>query len=434
MVPPVGAAFARWPATVNSPIPIAIDEIRVGMFIQLPLSWLHHPFPTSSFRITSQEQISTLRQLGLSTLSYLPGKSLSAGLDVGAGSTPAPTPNGQEERSGSATDDNSAGEEGVSASEHCLGRYRLAAATYDAVADEVQQQAVAARERAECLVRDCVEELVEKEACAIRLLSDTQSGGEAAHAVNVMVLALLLGRTLQLQGSGLHDLGLAALLHDIGKVTMPAHIGESGAPLSAAELQRYRSHVGESVALGQAMGLPSDVLIAIAQHHEMADGSGYPLQLLGEDLSVAGRILALVNVYDRLCNPLQGAEPLTPHEAVSQLYAQRKGCFDPVVLESFIRMMGVYPPGSLVELVDGRLGLVVSVDAMHPLRPVVLVLEDGSGLQRLDLARAEGTGIRRSLRPAQLPAAALRTLLPHSRIQYYFERATAAAQEQGGPG
>lgn len=403
------------------------------MFIQLPLSWLQHPFPTNSFRVTSQEQILTLRQLGLATLAYLPEKSLVPSQDAGGDMVSASAGMDGRELEVPMVEDGSTMQAECSNGEHCLERYAQAAAAYDAVAAQVIRQPESARQQAQSLVDACVQELQEKDACAIRLLSDVQFGGEAAHAVNVMVLALLLGRAAQLKNDSLCDLGLAALLHDIGKVSMPAHIGESGRALQPAELQRYRLHVGESVALGQAMDLPSDVLIAIAQHHEMADGSGYPLQLLGDDLTMAGRILALVNAYERLCNPLQGASPLTPHEAVSQLYAQQSACFDPVVLESFIRMMGVYPPGSLVELVDGRFGLVVSVDATHPLRPTVLAQVDDQSLQLLNLASARGLGIRRSLRPAQLPAATLRLLMPHSRIQYYFERALPL-QDEGHSG
>ncbi len=187
------------------------------------------------------------------------------------------------------------------------------------------------------------------------------------------------------------------------------------------------------MALGQRMGLPSDVLIAMAQHHERADGSGYPLRLVAEDLSRSSQVLALVNAYDRLCNPLLGAQVHTPHEAVSRLYAQQRAGFDAVVMGAFIRMMGVYPPGSLVQLVDGRHALVTSVDAGHPLRPSVLVHVAGSEVQAVDLSLHKDLGIRRSLRPSQLPRAALQALWPDSRICYYFERAVAADDKDEQP-
>jgi len=219
---------------------------------------------------------------------------------------------------------------------------------------------------------------------------------------------------------------VAGLLHDLGKVGLPIHIAEPGAALSPSDMQRYQEHVGLSVDLGQRMGLSSDVLIAIAQHHEMADGSGFPLRLVGEDLSRCGQILALVNRYDRLCNPLHGEQALTPHEALARIFALRRECFDATVLGAFIRMMGVYPPGSLVQLVDGRFGLVVVVDALHSLRPCVVLYEPAVPRDEaplLDLAQNDEVGILRSLKPAQLPRDALDYLLPRPRISYFFERA-----------
>ena len=290
------------------------------------------------------------------------------------------------------------------------------------------------REQAEALIRTCVSDLLTRGPCAVHLLADGVSQRSAAHAVNVMVLALLLGQAIGLQAQQLHGLALSALLHDLGKVNLPAHIGEPGAALRAADMQRYHSHVGLSVELAQNMALPSDVLIAIAQHHEMADGSGYPLHLVADDISRWGQILALVNRYDRLCNPLHGDQALTPHEAVAKLFAQLRGSFDASVLGAFIRLMGVYPPGSLVQLVDGRLAVVMVVDPARPLRPWVVPHQPDvprSQVALLNLAQTPELGILRSLKPAQLPRAALEYLLPQPRICYFFERALNSLDEGG---
>lgn len=174
------------------------------------------------------------------------------------------------------------------------------------------------------------------------------------------------------------------------------------------------------------MGLSDSVLAAIAQHHEMADGSGFPLHLVGEDMRRPGQILALVNHYDRMCNPVAGVDALTPHEALSVIFAQLKSRFDPVVLGAFIRMMGVYPPGSVVQLVNDRYAIVVSVNSSRPLRPRVIVHDSRVPKEEapvLDLETMPELGIRRSLKPAQLPRDALDYLSPRKRICYFFERA-----------
>ncbi|AVP59048.1 HD-GYP domain-containing protein [Pulveribacter suum] len=417
---------------------IDIEKLRVGMFIQLSVNWIRHPFATSSFRITTPEQIRMLRDSGILSVRYIPSKStLAEDFQQQAAQTddvpgdqkrqPSP-PAGQDE---ALSEERDPIEQRVASMRHCMKRHREAALAYDRLAAGSVHQPQHAREQADDLVHSCVQELLGREPCAIRLLACRAEEGAAAHAVNVMILALLLARALGQDAPGLQRVGLAALLHDIGKVEMPLHIAQPGAPLAPADLHRYQAHVGESVAMGQRMGLPSDVLIAIAHHHEFADGSGYPLRLVAEDLTCEGQILALVNRYDRLCNPLQGQAALTPHEAVSQLYSQQRSCFDSAVLGAFIRMMGVYPPGSLVQLVDGRYALVIRVEPSYPLRPWVQVYDEEAPGLELDLALHPQLGIHRSLRPSQLPPQVLQALVPQERICYYFERTTNHPDVEG---
>jgi hypothetical protein len=116
---------------------------------------------------------------------------------------------------------------------------------------------------------------------------------------------------------------------------------------------------------------------------------------------------------------------MTPHEALSLMFAQHKSRFDAVALSAFIRMMGVYPPGSVVQLVDERYASVVSVNSSRPLKPRVIVYEPGvSRLDALilDLEHARNVSIRRSLKPSALPTVALDCLAPRQRICYFFER------------
>ena len=158
----------------------------------------------------------------------------------------------------------------------------------------------------------------------------------------------------------------------------------------------------------------------------MVDGSGFPKRLTGERLSMAARIVALVNRYDNLCNPAHPAQALTPHEALALMYGQMRSRFDAAVFAAFVRMMGVYPPGSVVQLSDERYAMVVSVNAARPLKPRVLV-HDLRGKREdalpLDLETCPELGIRRSLKPQQLPRATLEFLSPRPRVCYFFERA-----------
>ncbi len=178
------------------------------------------------------------------------------------------------------------------------------------------------------------------------------------------------------------------------------------------------------------MNLSPAALAVLAQHHEMADGSGFPNRLNTERMSALARIVALVNRYDNLCNPAVPSHALTPHEALSLIFAQAKSKFDTTMLNAFIRMMGVYPPGSMVQLTDDRYATVISVNSSRPLKPRVLVCEPSVPVEEALLLNLEETadlGIRRSLKPSQLPVAVQNYLSPRQRVVYFFEPAVMPA-------
>lgn len=202
------------------------------------------------------------------------------------------------------------------------------------------------------------------------------------------------------------------------------------------EYRLYQSHVAHSVSIAMQLGLPPEVQRTIGEHHETMDGSGFPRQLAGTGMSLCGKVLALVNRYENMCNPSRPSAAVTPHEALSLIFAQMKDRFDIAVLAAFIRMMGVYPPGSVVQLSDGRFALVVSVNSTRPLKPRVIVHEpsvpkDEAVILNLELAPA--AGIRRSIRPDLLPRAAIDYLSPRLRICYFFERASDPARSEVAP-
>lgn len=431
---------------VNTSVLIDISQLRIGMYIQLDLSWMQHPFPVSNFRVGSAEQIATLRELGLTQIKVLPKKSdpeFRHGVIPPEPETPSacpepasPEPVVADQPSASLT----AGAENALALRRrlllaaqnasllaCDQRFRLATRQYVAMEKLVIDQPQAAQAEGASLVSECVDELLESSDSVIRLLSEGVGEPGALHPVNVMVLSLLLGKALGMKSAELHDLGVAALLHDIGKMGMPLQLAHVSSSMTLAERSRYEGHVAASVALATRMGWGKSVLATIAQHHEMVDGSGFPLRRGAAELSRSSQVVALVNHYDRMCSPIGGGG-LTPHETLSVIFAQHKARFDSVVLGAFIRMMGVYPPGSIVQLVNDRYAIVASVNSSRPLRPRVIVHDSRIPKDEapiLDLETVPELGIRRSLKPSQLPRDALDYLSPRKRICYFFERAVS---------
>ena len=311
----------------------------------------------------------------------------------------------------------------------CEQRFGAAQQLYRQVQEEVLEQPQSVRERCMTMVDQYMKEMNCDGESAIRLLSEGVGERAAMHPVNVTVMCLLLGKAMNLGNQELVDLGMAAFLHDVGKLQLPQRVRWFEDGFSIEEFKQYQEHVAKSVAIGNRMQLSEGALMAIAQHHEMMDGSGFPMKPPASELSLAARILALVNRYDNLCNPVRLVTALTPHEALSLLFAQHKARFDNLVLSAFIRMMGVYPPGSVVQLIDGRYALVVSVNSVRPLKPRVIVHEPSVPKHEaliLDLESQPHIGIRRSLKPASLPADAFEYLGPRQRIAYYFENSGPA--------
>jgi putative nucleotidyltransferase with HDIG domain len=420
--------------------PIAVDDLRIGMFVHLDMSWMSHPFPLGSFKITQAEQIATIRSLGVQRLRWSPQQSDPAP-DAAApdAATPgAPTRPGAAESAADAVAVPPAEAPELAfararrdklsqqraALAHCERQFGEAALGCKRVTDLVGARPAEARVQAEALSTALVDKMLGDQELCIRLLSDAAGDKASTHALNVAIVSLLMGRTFGLSEADMLDLGVGALLHDVGKIDLPERVRHNDERLSGSELRYYEEHVARGVVQGRRMGLAAGAQLVIAQHHEHADGSGFPLRLNADRMTVAARIVSLVNRYDNLCNPHLASAAMTPHESVSLLFAQGKTRFDTAILGAFIRMMGVYPAGSTVQLTDDRFAMVVGVNSSRPLKPRVLVAEAGVPRDEaliVDLETAQGLGIRRSLKPSQLPSKALDYLSPRPRIAYFFE-------------
>ena len=411
---------------------IAVEDLRVGMFIQLDGGWLSHPFPLSNFRIASAEQIHTLRGLGLQRVRWAPDKSDLPERREAAGVDPLPGP--RPGRADAVSEDPlqralAAQREAV---QLCERQHAEAARAWRQAAEAVSARPQEAALATQQLTRAILDKLLGSQVIGIRLVSGGADRA-AAHALNVAVISLLIARTLGLPEPELLELGLGALLHDVGKTEVPERFRHAEEGFNHNEMAAYRDHVARGVALGQRMGLAPGALGVLAQHHELADGSGFPLKLTGERISMAARVVALVNRYDKLCNPQSRAAALTPHEAVALLFAQGQQRFDAAVLNAFIRMMGVYPAGSLVQLTDDRHALVIGVNSSRPLKPRVLVHDTQVARHDalvLDMETMPDLGIRRSLPAAKLPPAAIEYLDPRPRVAYFFENLHVAAEPE----
>lgn len=415
--------------TDDQPTYIDVAQLRIGLYVYLDMSWLAHPFPVNNFIISDASQIATLRSLGVERIRYAPEKSV-----------PEPAPAFQllpEQLPANVVP--IASEPHIPAEKsrrelladqyasllQCEKQFNQLSQNFRQIIDQVHAQPSAANDQSQQTINALLGELLGDGDASIRLLSENAGEKTALHSVNVTVISLLLGRAMELSKADMFELGIGALLHDIGKLALPDRVRWLDELFTQSEKQLYQSHVAQGVNLARKMALSGSATLVIGQHHENADGTGYPAGIASDKMIPLARIVALVNRYDNLCNPTNPVNALTPHEALSLLFAQHKHQFHAATMTAFIRMMGIYPPGSIVQLNDDRYALVESVNSSRPIKPKVIICEPSIPRDEaliVNLEHEPQLAIRRSLRPLQLPKQAQDYLSPRKRISYFFER------------
>ena len=203
------------------------------------------------------------------------------------------------------------------------------------------------------------------------------------HSVAVSALMMNLARTLDFEDALLPDIGMAGLLHDVGKIAMPEEILNKPGPLTAEEFAVMKRHpkLGGRILRGEG-SIPAVALDVCLNHHERMDGTGYPSGQSGEALSLAARIGAICDVYDALTADRAYKDAWTPQQALTEMQAWQ-GHFDPELLTAFIRSLGIYPVGTLVRVGASTLAIVIADNADDPTRPTIRSFYSISAGQRV---------------------------------------------------
>ncbi|MDP2784807.1 MAG: HD domain-containing protein [Sulfurimicrobium sp.] len=260
---------------------------------------------------------------------------------------------------------------------------------------------------------------------AVHLMNDKIAGEDVYyHSLNVAVLAMILGRESGLPAEEVSLLGMGALFHDVGKSRIPDTVLLKTEPLNHAERALYRLHCHMGVEISEQLGLAPSAIDIIAQHHETMNGKGYPCGLQGDKISRLARIVVIVNAYDNHCNRINPNDSLTPHEALALMFSRERELYDNELLKLFIKCMGVYPPGSIVQLSNEAVGMVVSINAKQALRPSVLIYDPTVPKEEAiiyDLTDDPDIKIVECIRPNLLLREIYDYLSPRKRVTYYFD-------------
>lgn len=426
----------------DNSIPIDVRQLQPGLYVSLGLRWMDHPFLFSSFRLSTPEQVEKVRALGLSKIAYHPARSKVRPLPLPPAAQAHParvqaapsatgravTPAGEplERR---ASPRRAAWPEVAPALEayravidRCEKDYRAAASTARELMHEALVAPEQAAKKADALVEASMSGLMLHRNALLDLICGTAWDGSARyHALNVMNLSVLLGRTAGLRGEALKSLGLGALLHDIGKLQLPPWVLRIAPHTrNRHEESAYRRHVELGVEMCARLGISEAVVLdAVRCHHERMDGSGFPAGLVGEAIPVSARVVAIANRYDELVHGSDQSQSLTPSQALAQLYRNEAAGYDRGLLQRFVKAMGVWPPGTIVLLSNGMIGRVISVEPDQTLRPTVLVAEPEMPPGEspvISLVKMPDLKVTRAMRPGELPADVLAKLTPTAQM------------------
>lgn len=199
------------------------------------------------------------------------------------------------------------------------------------------------------------------------------------HSINVALLSFAIGKEMGFKGEKLRRLVLGALLHDIGKLTLPVSIINKPSSLSDEEYHVVRSHPMRGFQKSSEFFLPRSVLAVILEHHERWNGSGYPKGLSKEEMHPYAQIVAVADVFDALIADRPYRLGLPPYHALEMILKGSGTEFSPEVISAFLHAIQIYPENSLVTLNSGESGTVIGYSFPHPTRPLIQVFYDSRG-------------------------------------------------------
>lgn len=355
---------------------VSIDELRFGMYVsQLDRPWTDTPFMFQGFLLKTPEQMEVLRKfcqfVFVDTERMEDARPTRKPVTLPTSGTQLPG-TGRGSYSVSATVEN----EFKRAREAYESSEEVVTSLIDTIREggmlDVAQATGAARSMSESIKRN---------PDALVLLSALRDRAELIDkALQVSVYMIAFARFLEMSEEDLEMAGVVGLLLDVGKLNIPDEVLSKRERLTPEEFVLVRSHVEHSVQiLEAASGISPEVVHAVATHHERFDGSGYPTGIRGDELSAIGAIAGIVDTFVGLTSKRPYAAPVAPSNALNMLHKWRGTAFHPLLVEQFIRCIGIFPVGAVVELNSGEVGVVIAQNLERRLQPRIMVVRDAAG-------------------------------------------------------
>ncbi len=228
-------------------------------------------------------------------------------------------------------------------------------------------------------VSGCVDSILRNPDASIWLTRiQAKHEGTAQHSLNVAALSIVVAKSLGMSPRELEDVGVCGMLHDVGKTGVSNEVMAETGPLTREQMNEMRKHTtyGRDILISTKSVMSGAADVAHA-HHERVDGTGYPRQLTADNIPLFAKIVSIAEAYDTMTTRQPYREARSPSDALQELYALRGKQFDEDLVIKFIDSVGIFPPGSIVEMLNGEIGIVLSNTA-DKLRPRMIVILDAS--------------------------------------------------------
>ena len=353
---------------------IPVQELQLGMYVgELDRPWIGTPFLYQGFVVRTAQDLEALKQYCREVYIDTEKAELAdAGPGAGAPIAGLPGTGRVPQRETVAVE---------SEWPRAKDALHSASTTLADVFESVRVRKLLEASRARSAVGDMTQSMLRNPDALMLFAAMRERGGyQLERAMDVSVYMIAFARFLGMDDDAIERAGLVGLLQDIGMLDLPQAMLQKVTRLEPAEFKIIRGHVarGREILAGTS-GLPAEVAQIAALHHERYDGSGYPAGLKGDALGVIGAMAGIVDTFDALTVKRPYAEAMSPSNALNLLFRMRGRSFQPQLVEQFIRCVGYFPVGSIVELNSGEIGVVVAQNAEHRLQPKVMVVRDARG-------------------------------------------------------
>ncbi|WP_260294327.1 HD-GYP domain-containing protein [Sedimenticola hydrogenitrophicus] len=364
-------------------IKVRVDDLQRGMFVSsLDRPWLETPYPIQGFQILSEQDLLALKSYcDYVYVDVLKSEDHSIpGHILGAGGAHDPVSDAMQIRR--LTGRTRINYQKSVPREEEMGSARLHYEVLESTYQTLLQDAEGDKQLNLPVLKKAIEPMVQsitRNPDAFIWLAHLKRMDSYTyhHALSCAVWAVAFGRHLGLPVNQLNSLATGCFLFDIGKCRLSKELLNNQRRLSVEEFETVKQHVRIGFEMvKQTKGADRMALEMISTHHERHNGSGYPLGLSEEKIPLCGRIAGIVDAYDAITSQRPFCQPLPAFEAIELLYQWRGIDFQTELAEQFIQVVGIYPVGSLVELSNGSVGVVIGQNDHYRLRPLIMVLLD----------------------------------------------------------